>query len=374
MSYYSIRNEKSDTSAEILIYDRIGESWFSESVTAKQFVKDLRAIGKKDVTVRINSPGGSVIEGNAIYNALKAYKGRVSVVIDGAAFSMASVVAMAGDTVEMSKNALMMIHNPRGFAEGEAKDFRAYADLLDKSREGLVQAYVDKTSRPKEEIVNLLDAETWFSASEALEAGFIDSIGDSNLAVAASFDLDSVEASGVKVPKKYAEALANFAIQKETKAMSENTTPQAATVSELKALQGADSDFVVAQLEAKATLQDATAALNARLFAQLSATAAAKDASDKKLAEAMEAKEKGGAGLGVSAPVGTISAKTDGISLGNDSSADVVAWNDDPIAFYNAEFEKQLQALNNDAVKASDSVLRRHKGLAEAMRAKALSI
>lgn len=101
-----------DNSVEIFIYGDIGDSWDDESTTAAQFVKDLAGLGSTDITLRINSPGGSVTDGLAIYNALKRHPAKVTTEIDGIAASIASLIAMAGDTVNMASNALFMIHAP----------------------------------------------------------------------------------------------------------------------------------------------------------------------------------------------------------------------------------------------------------------------
>ena len=372
--YYSI-NASGDGPAEILIYDVIGQSWWEESVTAKQFVKDLKAIGaKKDVVVRINSPGGNVFDGNAIFNALKNHKGKVDVVVDGMALSMASIIAMAGDTITMSDNAIMMIHNPSGLAVGDANAMRTYADLLDKIKSPMVDAYVARSGKQADEIAALMDAETWFNAEEAKAFGFADAIVESNLAVAAQFDESAIAASGVNVPKEFAKRVAAFAkspVSQEKETMSEPTTPKAATVAELQALGGADSDFIVAQLSKNATLEQATAALNAKLTADLAAAKTQLAEANKKIVDAeAEAKKKATAGHGVE-PVSSGSQKSDGLSLGTaDGSGN--AWGDDAIGFYKRELAK---AMNDapDAMTATTRVTNAHKGLAEAMREQAMS-
>lgn len=115
--WYSIRAARAAAgdapkSAEVYIFGDIGESWWDETVTAKQFVKDFAAIDADTITVRINSFGGSVTDGIAIYNAIKRHRATVTVSIEAAAYSIASLIAMAGDTVEMADNALLMVHAP----------------------------------------------------------------------------------------------------------------------------------------------------------------------------------------------------------------------------------------------------------------------
>ena len=173
-----------NNNAEIYIYDEIGY-W---GVTAKQFANDLKELGKVgEISLRINSPGGSVTDGIAIYNLLKKNDATVNVHIDGLAASMASVIAMAGDTVTMPENALMMVHNPWGYAMGDSEEMRKTADVLDKMKKALVSAYTAKSGMSDEDINAMLDDETWMTGSEALEWGFVDQTTD-EVQLAASFD------------------------------------------------------------------------------------------------------------------------------------------------------------------------------------------
>ena len=179
--WYSIRN--AGTSAEISIYEEIGMG----GVTPAAFISELAALKSLPITVRINSLGGSVFDGLAIYNLLRDHVGGVTIKIDGVAASMASVVAMAGTRVIMSESALMMIHNPNSEVAGEASDLRNMAGVLDQVKNSLVAAYQRKTNLPPNRLAAMMDAETWMSAPEALALGFIDAIEKSAL-VAAKFD------------------------------------------------------------------------------------------------------------------------------------------------------------------------------------------
>jgi ATP-dependent protease ClpP protease subunit len=177
---------KGNKSAELMIYDMIG-GW--DGVTAKRVADDLRSIGRVDlINVRLNSFGGEVFEGYAIYNQLKRHPARVEIDIDGAACSIASIIACAGDTVRMARNAMYMIHDPSGVAMGNAADMRKAADLLDQVREQLVDTYVGKTGLDWARVSNLMTAETWFKAADAAELGFVDQVTD-ELQLAASADL-----------------------------------------------------------------------------------------------------------------------------------------------------------------------------------------
>jgi len=165
-----------------MIYDEIG-GW---GITAKQFARDLKDLGKiTQLNARIHSPGGDVFEGMAIYNILKNYPAHKVAHIDGLAASMASVIAMAFDEVVMPENAMMMVHKPWGGTMGDADDMRKYADLLDKVEGNLVGAYRDKTGMTDEQLHALLAEETWLTGREAVEKGFADTLTEP-LAMAAS--------------------------------------------------------------------------------------------------------------------------------------------------------------------------------------------
>ena len=175
--------------AEIWIYEQIGEDfWTGGGVTAKNFQKELAGIKASQIDLHINSPGGEVFDGITIYNLIKQHPANVTAHIDGLAASIASVIALAGDTVIMAENALFMIHNPWGFAMGDATEMRKTADLLDKIGGSLVAAYASKSGKPDDEISALMDSETWMTAQEAKDAGFIDEISEQmDLAACAKF-------------------------------------------------------------------------------------------------------------------------------------------------------------------------------------------
>lgn len=174
------QSEEKMNSAEITIYGSIGSSWWDEAVSASQFSKDLKELGNdiNEITVRINSTGGSVYDGLAIRSLLKNHKAYVTVMVDGLAASIASIIAMAADKLIMAKGSMMMIHNPLSGGWGEAKDLREIADFLDKIRDSLVSVYAARTGKTSEELIELLDAETWMSAEEAVEMGFADEVED----------------------------------------------------------------------------------------------------------------------------------------------------------------------------------------------------
>ena len=182
-SWYAIRAR--GTGAEVAIYDEIG----AYGVSAKGFLAELGALPEgTPVDLRLNSPGGSVFDAVAIYNALKRHAGTVTVWIDGIAASAASYVAMAGDEIVMPENAFLMIHDPSGLAMGTAGDMRAMAEALDKIAGSLVRGYAAKSGKPDDEIAALMAAETWFDAGDAVAAGFADRLAEP-VRMAARFDI-----------------------------------------------------------------------------------------------------------------------------------------------------------------------------------------
>ncbi len=197
--YWKITNKAVSKTAEILIYEQIGEGFFEDGIGAKRFVEDLKALGDiENIDIRINSPGGSVFEGLAIYNTLMAHKAEKTVYIDGVAASIASVIAMAGDKIIMPANALMMIHDPHALAMGDAETMRKMADMLDKTAESLVSIYKDKSGKTENEIRDKMKTETWFSAQEAIEFGICDEFTEP-VKIAAHFDLSNFK----NIPKEY---------------------------------------------------------------------------------------------------------------------------------------------------------------------------
>lgn len=189
--------------AEIYIYETIGDGWLG-GISAKSFADELKSVGKVDeIDVYISSDGGSVFDGVSIYNQLKRHPADVTVSIDGIAASIASVIAMAGDVVSMASNAQMMIHRAWTVTSGNAEDLRKQADILDKIDEDtIVSTYADRSGRDKKEIMELLDAETWLSADEALDLGLIDGITE-EVKMAAHYDLSKFK----NVPQKLIEQI-----------------------------------------------------------------------------------------------------------------------------------------------------------------------
>lgn len=160
---------------ELLIYSDIGEDLFGDAVSAMTVKKQLDEMPEGDLRVRINSPGGSVFDGFAIYNLLQQ-RGNVTVHVDGLAASAASVVAMAGDEIVMAENALMMIHDPWTMALGSSQDMRDTAELLDKIKGSIITTYASKTGLEYDRINQMMAEETWMSAKESIDMGFATSM------------------------------------------------------------------------------------------------------------------------------------------------------------------------------------------------------
>lgn len=186
--FWNFKAKDKDT-GELMLYGDISSStWWGDEVTPKDFKKDLDALGDiKTLNIFINSGGGDVFAGQAIYSMLKRHVSNKVVYIDGLAASIASVIAMAGDKIIMPKNAMMMIHNAWTVAAGNKDDFRKLADDMEKIDDSIVTTYVNKTGKNSDAVKALMDAETWMTADEAVEQGFADEI-EQEKKVAASFD------------------------------------------------------------------------------------------------------------------------------------------------------------------------------------------
>ncbi|MDH0745739.1 Clp protease ClpP [Pseudomonas sp. GD03842] len=163
--------------ATITMYDPIGYDWWTgDGVTAKRVSAALRNIGDKDVTVKINSPGGDVFEGLAIYNLLREHKGKVTVQVLGLAASAASFIAMAADEIQIARAGFMMIHNAWTIAAGDRNDFTEVADFLDQIDGTLADIYSIRTGDDAAAMRGLMDVETWMGGTAAVEAGFADAL------------------------------------------------------------------------------------------------------------------------------------------------------------------------------------------------------
>ena len=176
-SWYSINAKAEQLTTEISIFDEIGY-W---GVSAKDFISDLKTVpANHKILLKIHSPGGEVFDGNAIANALSRHPGGFEAQIEGLAASMATVISLGGRPVKMAANGFYMIHNPWGMAVSDAAGMREQAELLDKIQTGIVNAYVAKSGQTAEQVQSWMDDETWFTAQEAKDAGFVDEITDAH--------------------------------------------------------------------------------------------------------------------------------------------------------------------------------------------------
>ena len=182
---YQLRNSVQEP-AVLQIFDQIGEDWFGGSgISAKAFSDVLQSVGPGPLVVEINSPGGNVWDGLAIYNMLRGRQAQVTTRVVGIAASISSIIALAGDTVEMADGALFMIHDPSGLVSGTSEDMRKMADALDQHAEVLAGIYAKCTGRPMDQIRAAMKEETWYTAEQAMAFGFIDKCMDEKMAIAA---------------------------------------------------------------------------------------------------------------------------------------------------------------------------------------------
>lgn len=165
-----------DEENTISVLDVIGQDWFGEGVTSKRISGALRAIGKKDVTVVINSPGGDYFEGLAIYNMLREHPAKVTVKIVGIAASAASVIAMAGDDIQIARAGFLMIHNTWVVAMGDRHALRDVADWLEPFDAAAVDIYAARTGMKDTDLAKMLDRETWIGGADAVAKGFADDL------------------------------------------------------------------------------------------------------------------------------------------------------------------------------------------------------
>ncbi|MFP7572292.1 head maturation protease, ClpP-related [Marivita sp. S2033] len=160
----------------ITMLDIIGEDGMGGGVSAKRIAAALRTIGNRDVTVQINSPGGDMFEGIAIYNLLRAHPAAVSIEVLGIAASAASIIAMAGDNIRMARSSFLMLHNAWGVVIGNRHDMAEAATLFERFDGALADIYAARSGMARSEVATLLDAETFLTAQEAVAAGMADTI------------------------------------------------------------------------------------------------------------------------------------------------------------------------------------------------------
>ena len=179
--YYSLAVNEEKSEANIYIYGDITSwEWFDNDVSSYTLARQLENLDVNNINVYINSYGGEVGEGLAIYNSLKRHKAKIKTYCDGFACSIASVIFMAGDERIMSNASLLMVHNAWTWASGNANDFRKQADDLDAITQASINAYMENVNITEEEVKAMLDNETWLSYQNALEYGFATSVVNEN--------------------------------------------------------------------------------------------------------------------------------------------------------------------------------------------------
>jgi ATP-dependent Clp endopeptidase proteolytic subunit ClpP len=256
--YYAPAASAGET-ATIQIFDQIGEDWFGGSgLSGKQFSDVLNEVGNGPLLVEINSPGGNVWDGLSIYNQLRGRRAPVTTRVVGIAASIASIIALAGDRVEMAEAALMMIHDPSGMASGTSEDMRKMADALDQHAEVLVGVYAKKTGKSPEAIRAAMKAETWFTTQEAIAFGLVDK-PIKQLAMAAKWHPRAVTKTAPETVKnnlrrgleQYAEGLAGEGLEKATVLEAESLVageaPTEAKVQKANAWWGRNERFLEAE-------------------------------------------------------------------------------------------------------------------------------
>lgn len=198
--YYAL--EKKENEAELTIFGDITSwPWMESDVSSYNLSRQLKGLDVDTIHVHINSYGGEVAEGLAIYNSLKQHKAKVRTYCDGFACSIASVIFMAGDERVMSNASMLMVHNPWTYTEGNAQELRKTAADLDKMSQASVSAYMERVSITEEEVKQLLDEESWILPSEALDYGFATSV------------------AGAEPQAKYSQSVRKHVMQKDRKSV-----------------------------------------------------------------------------------------------------------------------------------------------------------
>lgn len=326
-NWYAFKNAPDkDGEVELSLYDEIG----SFGIGAKEFIAELKEHKDQHIHLRINSPGGEIVEGSAIYNALTRHKGGLTVHIDALAASMASVIAMSGDPVYMSDNALLMIHNPWTLAAGEAKDLRKQADLLDTMKSNLIRAYQKKSGMEEKAIAKLMDEETWLDAVEAVALGFVDAIEDGIPAAASAKEMRlrfdnfaKAKMQNTAISEAEVSAPAADPVVEEAPVAAETVeaVADAPVAEEAAALVAVEEVPVAEEAQAAVTADSLVAKISdmAAKLSQVEARATAAEAELSKVKEAFAALEKG-AGVAAATVVPTVASE--------DKSDPVAQWMD----------------------------------------------
>ncbi|EWG08896.1 Clp protease [Cytobacillus firmus DS1] len=175
---HQFKAEAGEENSTLTIYGDIGESWWGESTSAKDVESALKSVTSSTLTVHINSPGGDVFDGIAIYNQLKNHSAKVIVYVDGLAASAASIIAMAADELIMNTGSMLMIHEASTFTWGTKADIKKTLNALEGIDKSIADIYMTRYQGERSEIETLIENETWFTSSEAVELGLADKVKD----------------------------------------------------------------------------------------------------------------------------------------------------------------------------------------------------
>lgn len=325
------------------IYDEIGFWGTNAAMFARQW-KEIEASSKR-IDVHISSPGGNLFDALTIYNLIQQSEKPVTIYVDGLAASSASLIAMAGKETRMAENALMMLHNPYTVTIGNKAEHESAIQVLEAATKATIVAYARKSGKTDDEIAAILDEETWYGATEAKDAGFVDKVIKA-VPMAAKFDANTY---GFSVPEAFQD---RFEVKEpeqpaEPKEIAMSDTPKTpdapkpATIQEIEAhCKGCDEAFVVSQLKASATVPQAQAAWT-EVLAKRVADAEAKAAELEKKNTELAAKTPSAPG---NDPVG------DGKSGKTEPTGDVVAQFDEACAVHMKTGKSKQQAIRAVAI------------------------
>ncbi len=242
-------NAASEDPSTITVFDVIGEDpWTGGGFTAKRMSAALRSIGTNPVKVQINSPGGDMFEGIAIYNMLRAHKAKVTIEVLGWAASAASIIAMAGDDIRMGLGTFMMVHNAWGVVVGNRHDMAEASTLFEGFDGAIADIYEARTGRDRKDIQKLMDAETFMGPTEAVEQGFADAV-DETLGADAGADAQNSTDRGLMARRQTEAALAKAGFSRSVRAemLSELVSPAPRDASRTIAARDAGVDLAAVQ-------------------------------------------------------------------------------------------------------------------------------
>lgn len=193
MNKFQFKNLAEEEAVELDMFGEIGEDWFGEGIGFENFYNELKQHDGKKLIINLDSPGGNVSDGFAIANAIKQRNGETICRVYSMCASIATQIALACSTVECFRNSLIMIHLCSGYAYGNKNDFKKQIEIMDKIDNLLADAYVERTGKSKDEVLKLMEAETWFNGKEALEIGLVDKIIDAELTAKADIKMENLK-------------------------------------------------------------------------------------------------------------------------------------------------------------------------------------